>query len=100
MYTGSCWQAAPSGTSRQSRSQNSCFPSRLTRCMADAPTAPTPTATEGVKVDSRHLRGALSEELVNDSSTFTNDAQTLLKFHGTYAQDNRDVRRERTQKRE
>src|SRR3954447_430367 len=59
-----------------------------------------PTAVEGVKADSRHLRGPLFEELVDDSPTFTGDAQTLLKFHGIYAQDNRDVRRERTQKRE
>jgi len=50
---------------------------------------------EDVKTSSRHLRGTLATELTSDSSQFSGDATTLLKFHGTYQQDDRDQRRAR-----
>jgi sulfite reductase (ferredoxin) len=58
------------------------------------------SAVEGVKTASRHLRGTLAAELASDTDEFTSDATTLLKFHGTYQQDDRDQRRARTAKRE
>ncbi|HEY3484498.1 MAG TPA: NADPH-dependent assimilatory sulfite reductase hemoprotein subunit, partial [Ilumatobacteraceae bacterium] len=45
----------------------------------------------------RYLRGELSEELAADTDEFGHDSVLLLKFHGIYQQDDRDVRRERTQ---
>ncbi len=54
------------------------------------------TAVEEIKRSSNFLRGSLSEELDNDVANVSNDAEQLLKFHGIYAQDNRDVRRERS----
>ena len=50
---------------------------------------------ERIKETSRGLAGTLSEELADHSPDFTADAAQLLKFHGIYQQDDRDVRKER-----
>ncbi len=55
------------------------------------------SAAEATKLASRHLRGTLAEELVEDTTDFSADSQLLLKFHGVYQQDDRDQRRVRTQ---
>ena len=47
---------------------------------------------EQFKADSKYLQEPLLSELNNDSDHFTNDAVQLLKFHGSYQQDNRDSR--------
>jgi sulfite reductase (NADPH) hemoprotein beta-component len=51
---------------------------------------------ETLKAESNHLRGTISEGLLDDISggLIYND-QKLLKFHGMYQQDDRDVRDER-----
>lgn len=51
---------------------------------------------EQVKADSRHLRGTIEEGL-NDPITgaISDDDNKLLKFHGSYQQDDRDIRDER-----
>ena len=54
-------------------------------------------STEDVKVASHYLGGTIGEELSNDRTDFEHDAELLLKFHGIYQQDDRDVRRVRTQ---
>lgn len=65
----------------------------------DAPSNGKPlTAVEGVKGDSRHLRGSLAAELRDGTDHFSADSTHLVKFHGFYQQDDRDVRRERTAK--
>ena len=56
---------------------------------------PTP---EEIKASSRHLRGALATELTDHENAFSHESEILLKFHGIYQQDDRDVRRERMQK--
>ena len=48
---------------------------------------------EQLKVDSGYLREPLATELENDLPYFTDDAVQILKFHGSYQQDNRDNRR-------
>jgi sulfite reductase (ferredoxin) len=53
------------------------------------------TAEEGIKASSDHLRGDLAEQLASPEPNVGADAEHLLKFHGVYAQDHRDVRRER-----
>jgi sulfite reductase (ferredoxin) len=58
------------------------------------------TAVEDNKRASNYLRGEISRELDNDVANVSNESEQLLKFHGVYAQDNRDVRRERAQKKE
>ena len=47
---------------------------------------------EQFKADSEYLKEPLNTELKNDSDHFTNDAVQLLKFHGSYQQDNRETR--------
>ncbi len=59
--------------------------------------ATTVSSVEVVKAASNHLRGDLAQELASESANVGEDSEQLLKFHGIYAQDNRDVRRERTQ---
>ena len=54
------------------------------------------TEVEGIKRSSDFLRGAISDDLDNDQPSVSGDSEQLLKFHGIYAQDNRDVRRERS----
>jgi sulfite reductase beta subunit-like hemoprotein len=55
-----------------------------------------PTAEEGIKSSSDFLRGDLSRELTEGEAKVSGNSEHLLKFHGIYAQDNRDVRRERS----
>lgn len=54
------------------------------------------SANEAIKQASNYLRGTIREGL-EDSSTgsMSDDDQQLLKFHGTYQQDDRDLRAER-----
>ncbi len=55
------------------------------------------TAVEAVKRDSLQLRGSIASELRDGEPSVSHDAEHLLKFHGIYTQDDRDLRRERTQ---
>lgn len=48
---------------------------------------------EFLKEGSHQLRGTIAEELQNDSDEFSGDSTQLLKHHGTYQQDNRDLRK-------
>jgi sulfite reductase (ferredoxin) len=57
----------------------------------------TESSVEAVKRASNYLRGDLASELANDEPTVTTESEQLLKFHGIYSQDNRDVRRARAQ---
>ena len=54
-------------------------------------------SAEAIKIDSRYLGGEIGDELSNDKDSFDHDSELLLKFHGIYQQDNRDVRRARTE---
>lgn len=47
---------------------------------------------EPLKVASDYLRGSIGEELTEDTTSFNKDNGQLLKFHGTYQQDDRDDR--------
>jgi sulfite reductase (ferredoxin) len=47
---------------------------------------------EELKAESHALRGTIQESLVADTSHFSEDEYQLLKFHGTYQQDDRDQR--------
>ena len=50
---------------------------------------------EEVKAESNQLRGNIGEELSDGTQEFSPDSQQLLKFHGIYQQDDRDVRTKR-----
>jgi sulfite reductase (NADPH) hemoprotein beta-component len=54
---------------------------------------------EHIKEASRQLRGTIAEGLADSvTGAIAEDDQQLVKFHGTYLQDDRDVRAERTKK--
>lgn len=69
--------------------------------MVQAPTKNTPTEStavkkvsrlEGIKERSNFLREPVATEILQDTTHFTEDAIQILKFHGSYQQDNRDNR--------
>ncbi|MFC5647661.1 hypothetical protein ACFPYJ_00695 [Paenibacillus solisilvae] len=49
---------------------------------------------EIIKRQSRHLRGTLKEALQDGEPKFSEDNIQVLKFHGVYQQDDRDLRAE------
>lgn len=54
------------------------------------------SANEGIKAASNYLRGTIAEGLADlTTGAMSDDDQQLLKFHGTYQQDDRDLRAER-----
>ncbi len=59
-------------------------------------TDPTSSPVESIKASSDLLRGALFAELALDHANVSKDSEQLLKFHGVYAQDDRDLRRARS----
>jgi sulfite reductase (ferredoxin) len=59
------------------------------------PNEPPLSPVERVKQESRGLRGDLAAELAAATSHFSGPDAQLLKFHGTYQQEDRDRRRER-----
>ena len=54
--------------------------------------------SERLKASSDHLRAPLVGELIADGSSFSEPAVQILKFHGSYQQDNRDHRRKGEEK--
>jgi sulfite reductase (ferredoxin) len=54
--------------------------------------APKLSANESLKESSRFLRGTIADELQQPTDQFDKDNIQLLKFHGTYQQDDRDQR--------
>ena len=55
----------------------------------------TGSKVEQIKEQSHYLRGTIQETLRSEASHFSEEGSQLLKFHGTYQQDDRDVRAER-----
>src|SRR5262245_13614857 len=53
------------------------------------------SAVELVKENSRALRGTIALELVRADSPFSDADKNLLKFHGSYQQEDRDARKAR-----
>jgi sulfite reductase (ferredoxin) len=51
-----------------------------------------PSKVEVVKIGSGYLRGPLAEEVAAGSTHISEEAATVLKFHGSYQQDDRDLR--------
>ncbi len=50
---------------------------------------------EKIKAESRLLRGSILEDLSSESDQFAKPNTQLLKFHGTYQQDDRDQRNQK-----
>lgn len=62
---------------------------------ANGATTPGRSAVEGIKESSRALRGSIGEELLGENAHFIEQNKQLLKFHGTYQQEDRDARKAR-----
>ncbi len=56
---------------------------------------PGRSAVEQVKENSRALRGTIAAELAGDGEKFGDADKNLLKFHGSYQQEDRDARKAR-----
>lgn len=71
--------------------------------MAETPAGPAqgrPSDAERIKEASRYLRGTINESLADPITGAVHpDDAALLKFHGTYQQDDRDLRDERRRSR-
>ncbi|KAF2157646.1 sulphite reductase hemo protein, beta subunit [Myriangium duriaei CBS 260.36] len=64
--------------------------------VAGLPEEPPPMTNEDIKIQSNFLRGTIAEGLKDESTGAISAAdQQLTKFHGTYMQDDRDLRDER-----
>ncbi len=60
-----------------------------------APDGP-PSDVERIKEESNYLRGTLKETMLDRiSAGISDDDNRLMKFHGSYLQDDRDLRNER-----
>lgn len=57
-----------------------------------APSPHKPSKVEGIKENSNFLREPVATEVLQDTTHFSEDAVHILKFHGSYQQDNRDHR--------
>ncbi|MDZ8242229.1 MAG: sulfite reductase, ferredoxin dependent [Nostoc sp. ChiQUE01a] len=55
-------------------------------------TSRKPSKVEGIKENSNFLREPVATEILEDTTHFSENAVQLLKFHGSYQQDNRDNR--------
>src|SRR5580698_3398256 len=62
--------------------------------MSAEPTIPKPpSANEGIKSESHHLRGTIAQDLADTSTGAISEPNAqLTKFHGLYLQDDRDLR--------
>jgi sulfite reductase (ferredoxin) len=58
-------------------------------------TDPKRSAVELIKENSRQLRGTVAEELGQATDHLNDQNKQLLKFHGSYQQDDRDARKDR-----
>ncbi len=63
--------------------------------MSEPIAEPKPSPVEGIKDTSNYLRGSLAEELAADTDHFSEQSKQLVKFHGTYQQEDRDARKTR-----
>src|SRR3954453_5996672 len=51
-----------------------------------------PSKVELTKLSSQYLRTFVADEVADGRSQFSEEASTVLKFHGSYQQDDRDLR--------
>jgi sulfite reductase (ferredoxin) len=62
---------------------------------AGEPSVPKRSTVEEIKENSRALRGTIALELLQESDHFAEASKQLLKFHGSYQQEDRDARKTR-----
>lgn len=66
--------------------------SRISMTATDKPPAKKIPKAEALKINSNYLADPLKEELQNDEIFISPDAYVVMKYHGSYQQDNRENR--------
>lgn len=64
----------------------------MTQTPTQIPTSPKLSKVEALKERSNYLREPVATEILQDTNCMSEDAIQILKFHGSYQQDNRDNR--------
>jgi len=64
--------------------------------MTETTAPPSHSGFEGVKATSQQLRGTIASELASDAEHLSDPSKNLLKFHGSYQQEDRDARKNRS----
>ncbi len=64
----------------------------MVKSSTPTPASRKPSKVEGLKERSNFLREPVATEILQDTNHFTEDATQILKYHGSYQQDNRDNR--------
>ena len=88
----------PSELSVIQNRQRSSNKSKTVMVASKAAKTAKPSKLEGLKANSNFLREPLASELLEDTTHFSKDAVQVLKFHGSYQQDNRDNRQKGQEK--
>ena len=89
-------RATADGSNQPAASNSAAIPAAATTSVPAAATtkdSKAPTKFEQLKAASGHLHEPLGSELTNGLDSFSEGAVQILKFHGSYQQDNRDNRR-------
>jgi len=86
------------GTGHSASTSGQSHPQGHAQGLVEAGTTAPPTKFEQLKAASGHLKQPLLSELANPAPNFTEGAVQILKFHGSYQQDNRDNRRKGEEK--
>ena len=88
---------APAILTRQQKTANLLHPRpRFAAMSQPSPTksdVAKPSAVEGFKQESHFLRGTIPEALLDENAFFDKVSVQLIKYHGSYQQDNRDERK-------
>jgi sulfite reductase (ferredoxin) len=67
-----------------------------TQTAPEAAAEPKLSPVEAIKAESRHLRGTIAQELADPAVDHLSEAnKQLIKFHGSYQQEDRDTRKSR-----
>jgi sulfite reductase (ferredoxin) len=88
-------QSATGGAGGPQAPSDDQAPHRLSPCIANGAER---SKFEQLKAGSGYLHDPLAEELANDANHFSEGAVQLLKFHGSYQQDNRENRQKGQEK--
>lgn len=64
----------------------------MTKTPIQTATNRKPSKVEGIKEHSNYLREPIATEVLEDTTHLSEDGMQLIKFHGSYQQDNRDNR--------
>ena len=102
LYFCMCYDTLVHGFSSNTLNPASLVSRKLMQSSLQMVSTPTPEKkiqkVELIKINSDYLRAPLQSELTNDEIFVSPDAVVVLKYHGSYMQDNRDSRKKGAEK--